>query len=441
MTFEIDTIEYKKCHYKSYENFYFFVMLIYMAMANEYTQVLCYPPSKGIWTSLVPLLLTVFLVKRNLHRFADNYRLKIALAIISLWIFFHYLKYSCIYAMSFFLFYNVIMAYIFVRIYGIRIIILYEKYITILSTISIVVWILYNLFPGIIISVFNTLFIKCSGILVANAFIVGLTDSSDFLGFRNTGFASEPGYFASFIIIALFFNLLINDYKYKNKHFLILFITLITTQSTTGYAAFGIILLLIVMQSKRGKTFLIVITIAVLPSIIALPFMRDKIIQYKSDENSIENVILMADYTEKNYYGQVFVPQRFDGFVLEFMNFTHDPILGYGVKEQETSYVNKELSPWISCSNGNIKIFSRFGLILGILFYTMLYRSGKLFDYKSPHKISLIFILLFITIGMSYEITTIPLLLSIWSLSFFKYSHYKTRNNSFGTLQIYKTLK
>lgn len=419
MTFSISKQEISECKGWSYENIYFFIMILYMGMANGYTQVLCFPPSKGIWTSFVPILLTGILIKRNSEYFRNNSRFLSYILVIILWVILQTIKYAHFYAMNFFLLYNAVMAYVIARIYKIKIIVLYEKYVTSLSILSLVVWLFYNLMPNVISSFFCTFFIKSTGTLVANAFLVGLANSADVLGFRNVGFAQEPGYFASYIIIAMFFNLLINNYKYFNRNFIILIITLITTQSTTGYISFGVIVLLIILQSKRGKAFIIASMMLLLPTIISLPFMRDKLLNYSSDKESIENVVWNANYIENNGGDGVFVPQRFDGFVLETMNFIHDPILGYGVKDNNTSYVSRNLSPYISCSNGNIKVFSRFGIILGCFFFFFLYKTGSILDIKDKTRISIIFLLIYMIVSMSYEIATIPLLLSMWNLDFF----------------------
>lgn len=419
MTFSISKQEILECKGWSYENIYFFIMILYMGMANGYTQVLCFPPSKGIWTSFIPIILTGILIKRNSKYFGSNTKFINYISFIILWIILQTIKYTHFYAMNFFLLYNAVMAYVIVRVYRMKIIVLYEKYVTSLSILSLVVWLFYNVMPNVVSSLFSALFIKSSGTLVANAFLVGLANSTDVMGFRNVGFAQEPGYFASYIIIAMFFNLLINNYKYSNRNFIILLVTLITTQSTTGYISFFAIIILIILQSKRGKIFMITLMILLLPTIIALPFMREKIVNYSSDKESIENVVWNANYIERKGGDGVFVPQRLDGLVLETMNFIHDPILGYGVKDNNTSYVSRNLSQYISCSNGNIKVFSRFGIILGFFFFVYLYKTGCIFDIKNKTRISLIFLLIYIVISMSYEIATIPLLLSIWNLGFF----------------------
>ncbi len=409
----------------SYESVYFFIMIVYMGMANGYTQVLSYPPSKGLWTFFVPVILTITLVVRNVKKFRSNKRLYLVLCIVCIWVVFQGIKYMHLFAMNLFLLYNIVMAYIFVKVYGYGIIVLYERYVTKLSLIGLFVWIIYNLAPELLINFTNYFSVKCSGTLISNFFIAGLASSSDFIGFRNAGFAQEPGMYASFVIIAMFFNLILNGFNYKNRSFIILFLSLITTQSTTGYLAFFLIVFFYTLNVKTSRLYVILFLLLTLPSIIALPFVGDKIKHYMPQKDSIENIVWNGEYIENNIDGAVFVPQRLDGFILECMNFLFDPWLGYGVKKEYTSYVSTHLSRYISCSNGNISIFSRFGLFMGIFFYLILYRTGKLLDSVGNVKASLSFILMFLVLTISYQLDSIPMLLSLWLLSVF----FDTNNN------------
>lgn len=412
----------------SYEKVYFFIMMIYMGMANGYTQVLCYPPSEGLWTSFVPIILTAILLFRNIKTSKNNKNIYKVLLAVVVWIALEVLKYSTFEPMNLFLLYNVFMAYIIAKLYGKYAMKLYDDDITILCIISLAVWALYNAMPSDIASFFENYFIKCEGTTVANAFVVGLASSKDVLGFRNLGFAQEPGFFASFIILGMFFNLLVHKFKVRNKNFIIQFLTLITTQSTTGYSSFLIIILFITLNGKVSKIVTIIATVILLPTILTLPFMTEKMTKYKTDQNSIDNVIENGIYAEKNGTG-VFVPQRFDGFALELMNFVHDPILGYGVKGEKTSYVNTQLSPAISCSNGNIKIFSRFGLVFGAFFFYILFQSS-FYICDGKKKNACLFFLMYMLISMSYDISTIPLLLSFWFILPFFEGHLNTKKEN-----------
>lgn len=407
----------------SYEKIYFFIMMIYMGMANGYTQVLCYPPSEGLWTSFVPIILTAILLFRNIKTFKNNKNIYKVLLAVVIWIALEVLKYSTFEPMNLFLLYNVSMAYIIAKLYGKYAMKLYDTDLTILCVISLIVWLIYNAAPNATAILFKTFFVESSGTSIANAFVVGLANSSDVLGLRNQGFGQEPGYFASFIIIGMFFNLIVHNFKVRNKNFLIQLVTLVTTQSTTGYVAFGVIVLLIILNGTKSRFVVIAATIILLPTILALPFITEKITKYQSNNDTINDVITTGDYVEQ--HGSVtYVPQRMDGFVLEWMNFTHDPLLGYGVKGEKTSYVNTNLSSVISCSNGNIKVFSRFGIIMGILFFIILFKSG-IYLCGGSKKNGFVFLLMYLTISMSYEISYIPLLLSFWFMLPFFTGHFK----------------
>lgn len=389
-------------------------------MANGYTQVLCFPPRYGIWTSILPLVLIAIFVCRNLKYFKTGKKKAFYVFLILLsWIALQTIKYKRFELMNLFLIYNFLLAYILATVYGKKLIILYERFITFFSMISIVVWFFYNIFTEGTLFFFSLFAIRRFGLQAYSGFVCNLATSHDLLGFRNTGMAQEPGFWASFVIIGLFFNLLIHNYNFRNKSFFILLLALITSQSTTGYSAFLVIVLLIILNSKKARLFMIFLSIVTLPAIISLPFMKEKMEDKAYSEESIMYIAHTSNYLNQTS-GETFVPQRFDGFVFELMNFLYDPILGYGTKGDQ-NFISQTISPNISCSNGNIKVFSRYGIILGLLFYIALFLSSRVIWRNCSFSNSVLWILLYLTLGMSYELTTLPILLSIWFLSVFSY--------------------
>lgn len=418
MIIDISTQELKKCKGWSYENLYFFIMMIYLGMANGYTQVLCFPPSEGLWTFFVPIVLTFFLIRRNLNQFKNVPVLTKSILFVSVWILAQSIKYGKIEPMNLFFLYNICMAFVICRVYRARGFIMYEKCLVILAAISLPVWAIYSIAPEPTSSLFSVIGVESSGTLKYSGFICNLASSSDFLGFRNVGFAQEPGHWASFLIIGLFFNLLINDFNYRNKSFFILLAALITSQSTTGYCAFGIILLMIIFSVKRSRIILIIGTLFLTPVVLGLPFMQSKIEEFAYSKESIENARFNGDLIEKEGGDAVWVPQRMDGFAFELMNFIHDPLIGYGMKGTDC-YISKTVSPYISNSNGNIKVFSRYGILLGLVFYFFLYKTGKTLTNRKKRLVSISWLSIYLVLGMSYEFTTIPLLLSFWLYSLF----------------------
>ena len=255
------------------------------------------------------------------------------------------------------------------------------------------------------------LFIKASIILTS------ISGTSSFLGMRNAGFCSEPGHYASFLCIAIAINLVIHkfDISSKNKSLYILGLSLITTQSTTGYIGGCVIVLFYVLNAKfLSKYITIGLMVLIIPTIIALPFMQAKIESVWYEEGNEFEIAESAD--EREY---VYVPQRIDGLVLETYNIKGDPLLGYGVKSKN-SFVCKNLSENISLSNGLLQAFSEFGILLGVMFYLGLGKTiRELALFKKFSGWYMIFAL-YLTLSVSYNFMMVPFLLSIWQMAFLR---------------------
>ncbi len=411
-----------------YECYYFFIMIIYMAMATPYTQALSFPPYKSILSFFIPIILTIFLVYRNIKAFKLNRSILNFTIVFLLWFFFQYLKFGEIYPMSIFLIYNVLMAYIFVSVYGYRIFILYEQSITILALISLIFWGIYNLNP-ILVETFLIPFnlIEGSDTAKANILIYGVATTSDILGVRNLGFAQEPGFYSSFLIVAIYFNLILNKFVILgNNNFFILFLALITTQSTTGYLSLlPVILLYFFQKSTLSKSFIFIAVGILIPIIFSLPFIGKKLNTYMYSESSIETAANSSEF--QSDINSVYVPQRIDGAVFEWLNLLYDPILGYGVESRKNSFVATHIGDAIYIANGNIKIFSKFGFLIGIFYLIGVYKSGRLLLPFSPNVGGICFLLMFLVLGFSYDMIHIPLLLSIWLFSYLKTDYVPVR--------------
>ena len=138
-----------------------------------------------------------------------------------------------------------------------------------------------------------------------------------------------------------------------------------------------------------------------------LPFVGEKI-------NTLLNI---EDQTAKSEYDlsvkehDTYVPQRFEGLAYEYQNIINDPILGYGL-EINNSYVKKHIFQELVLSNGILKVIARYGLIIGGLFYFLLYKSSKYITGFFNLKGGIIYLLLYIFISISYDFTTVPFFLS-----------------------------
>jgi len=138
---------------------------------------------------------------------------------------------------------------------------------------------------------------------------------------RNSGMFWEPGAFAGYLILALVFIALKNR-KYQAgpyvKEVLIIIIGLITTQSTTGYLVFGMILIIHSIQTYRLGKIVIIPILALSISLVYLNvnFLREKIeTQLTDTENMDENDIS---------------PGRFGALKMDWQYIKSQPLTGNG---------------------------------------------------------------------------------------------------------------
>jgi hypothetical protein len=364
----------------------------------------------------LPLIMTIILIYRHKISFHDKNFIRI-LVVVLFWIFFIYLKYGHIVPnQTVFLIYNIIVAYILVRVFSTSLFYLYEKYLTVLSVISLLGVIFYLLMPGLISDLVSVLDVRSfrdtTTVNKGNIIIFTLTNSdiySDYFFYRNSGFSWEPGRFSSMVVIALFFNLARTKCKLKNnKNFWILLLTLFSTLSTTGISNFIVLLLMIFVHSVSGKNFVpyIVILPILIVAVITLPMMHDKISElYVADINKgkiLEQVANNDDF---------WVPQRFEGLSFEWLNIIHDPILGYGLHWHD-SWIYNNIGN-ILPSNGILSVFAKFGVFIGLLFYLLLYQASKWISQFYKIKGWFWYMLIFMLISISYEFTHIPFYLAI----------------------------
>ncbi len=397
-----------------FEKFYFFLLVLYTGANTPYTQVLLFPVRDHIFFMVIPFLLTVILLfRRNRMSFK---RFVLPAIVFFGWIFLQLMKYGQVYPMTILYIYDFVLAYIIVTVYKKSLFFLYEKYVTFLSLIGLLVWVLYLFLPNEISKIMNSIsLIPENDSLKSSIIIATLSNDSSLLGMRNAGFSQEPGYYASLVCIAIYFNLILNRFVIKkNWNFLILMASLVTTQSTTGYVTLLIILCFYAFSKKTEIKYWLMLCIAILiPLAITLPFIGEKITNYLYNKDSKNNAAEMVLYNQKNNDFDVFVPQRLDAMVFDVINFINDPVLGYGV-EENNSYISKKVSKNIILSQGNINMFGRYGIIIGICFVFCLLKTSKMISVYYEYKGSLFLFFLWLAISASYDFNRHPLLLSIW---------------------------
>lgn len=333
----------------------------------------------------------------------SKYPLNLLLAIMVGWYLAQCIKHNQITSIDFRLIYSIILCHVSFYLYkGKEFFLYFEKVLVHLTILSLIVWGLGMIATGPMQSFVRNISVWDNGSTTyGNMIVVALGNQWTNGILRNIGFTWEAGRFSAFLVIGLFNNLLIHNFKIKNnKPLLILTIGLITTFSTTGFgAAICVLLLYIYNKSTKYKIVLITICILLSPTILALDFIGDKL----RDTMNVQQEIHDMEYSFYVYNTSQITPQRFTGLYLDLQNWLHDFWLGYNLNQD--SYAEKIMfngySVWLS--NGIIQIFSKYGLFIGLFFYWQLFKSSIKLSQDFNYKGTLIFALTFILISISYD--------------------------------------
>lgn len=243
---------------------------------------------------------------------------------------------------------------------------------------------------------------------------------------RNSGFCWEPGPFGCFIVIAVFFNLLRTKFQFiKNKIFWVLIITLITTQSTTAFISFFLLIIWIVLNNKLLKK----ISVIAIPSTIILslvlfltiPFLRDKIVQEYEKTETIDEMVMLSLKTDSEN-----APGRFESLIITWIDFIERPLLGYGV-ESELQWTSK-LGAMIFPASGIGNWLARYGIYGFVIWMIVLISSSK-FIYNSfgGYNFKNIWLFLTLSISIGFSIVFSPIYMSFY----FIYMFYNRKNSEF----------
>lgn len=176
-------------------------------------------------------------------------------------------------------------------------------------------------------------------------------DMDRYIFYRNSGPFWEPGLYVVFLNIALFLNMFLEK-RIISKTNLIFIINIITAFSTSGFIALILVLFFYVFLSKNlplgYRIGLVLILTISIPAIASLSFMGEKI------ESQIDD-------SDVSY-------SRFGAAVVHWNIMKDYPITGLPYDEKTYSNYADAISP-----NGITEIFIRYGIIVGLLFYLLLF--------------------------------------------------------------------
>lgn len=291
---------------------------------------------------------------------------------------------------------------------------LFEKSVFILSVISLLFWLLEIFAPNFIVSFCKP--IDLSGDLFPKSYFYSNIIVKSFLWGedqvipRNCGFCWEPGPFSIYVLIAMFLCWTRMKEKALSKiYFWILFITLLTTRSTTGIGTFMCLVLYIIFAKYKGGSKFIYLFLFLLLTItvfMEISIFKNKIIDLYQSSLNIKDTFDLAKKTGGTYSGG-----RFAGFLIAWKDFLSRPLFGTGgYSGLSYGWVGRG---HIFIVNGWATILSTFGLFGIISYACLLIKSSKVYSkiFFIKEKKALFIILAFCSFGFS--IISMPMLFAI----------------------------
>lgn len=397
-------------------------MVIYMAQIVPTTNRMIAGLSSPWIPFLIPIALTIFLVILHPIKFF-NKNLIIVLGICGVWALlvtinkglFSFSEQSFI----FFLFYSIIVAYIHVQVYGKQLVPLYESIIVFLCKISLPLWFLSVLVPSLMSGIAS--YFPESNLGHNILYLYNYIDYGTEHYLRNSGCSWEPGRFAIMILLGLYCNMLRNGVKWNSNIFWLL-ITLLTTMSTTGYSIAILMYSLAIVRSSylKQKVFFMLLVVPIVIYLFSLDFMAHKVYEQSHLSTNVSDLYDRFQYHNKATTEGEYIQSlgRFESMYFELSNIENEPILGYG-RNPKNSFFYQQISSNFYLTGGLLKLFSMYGIILGLYLYYRLYKSSRKLAilYNSPMG-SLLFIIIILS-SISYEIFMVPVFTAFWFFGMF----------------------
>ena len=236
---------------------------------------------------------------------------------------------------------------------------------------------------------------------------------------RNYGFCWEPGPFAVFVLIAIYFNTVLNNFKFRiNKVQLILILTLISTQSTTGLIGFLILYLyIIVFKSDLKASKLLAVPVFII--FIAFLYFSSEIF-YEKVDTQLESATKLEETLDKSARKNIaYSAGRFGGFVIAWNDFKNSPIVGIG--DSKTHSLGGAGGSKVYIVNGLASILSMYGIFGLLVFVFYLRKSSSVYSLISTEgkNFKYSFFIIMIISYFSFSFQVLPIIFSLTFISIF----------------------
>lgn len=204
---------------------------------------------------------------------------------------------------------------------------------------------------------------------------------------RNSGPFFEPGMFTVFITIALAINVF-NSKQFFNKQNLVLFLTNITTFSTTGYLAMMLLIVGYVILNNKNVLVRIILSaflLVLVPSVFSLDFMQEKIITQMDEANNAWS--------------------RFGALFYHWEKIRLAPLTGYGINDLPFTDMDTGVELLVS-PNGISWVGVLFGLPGALFYFIFLFLSTRtMIEYYLSRPAQIVMFLVILALVFSQDVT------------------------------------
>jgi hypothetical protein len=398
-----------------------FVLILYAGRANSFldtSSIKNNPIGASIPILLSGILALKWKVKFDSHFFALLFGTIIYFFAVSI----KYKVFHPTFLVDYFSLFFIV--YVVIKALKFKLFLIYEYLLYYLAIIGLLFWVvqiglrgdrlfeIFNRIPGIVL--FSN--VTSSGLNVI-LYSVQPSMSSLLYNFsipRNCGFTWEPGAFSVYLCLAILINLFfIKSGSRIKSRFWILFIALFSTLSTTGYIIF-IVIIFYYLLNKRLNLIILFLPFAIVSVVYlsSLPFMSKKLIDLIDETKGVDQLL-------EGTYGKetATTPQRFTSFMLTFIDFRNNPILGV-CGHKEVTYTFK-IGSNIAAISGIGNLLAQFGLCGFLFFIIMSVKSSMFFSKYFDYKGKFLLFLIIIFISISYSVIFLPLIMCFWIFQFF----------------------
>ena len=376
---------------------YCFFFWIVLMMGNGTKFINNFDPRTNLCFFIL-LLIAILVLWSKVRMSKEKYKWYAVFVVLTPWIVYHYVVDTAFEYGSYAQFVlKIFVGMVFAAYYKERLIEYFYKIVSLLSFISIPFWVVCVFLGEKTLSTFAPFeqWLGEGSSFIVYSTLENLSHSDKYELVRNTGFCWEPGRFATCIVFAMACYIISNkgQIKWKSWRWLSMLTALVTTQSTTGYVTFLILIIVHYIftanTSLTKKAMMLIIIGLSISSIMNLPFMQEKIVA-NADSNTW--ITERTDVQWVDDLDHAITVDRSEGIFLDYLNIQYKPIMGSGLSFKDT-YLYKYISRNLTTSNGLTNPLSRLGLLIGIPFFILFFIGTKnISKFYSSSEIYLLFI-------------------------------------------------